>query len=268
MPFWVTVALAYFLYLSAVACLPAFRHARVPAFAALLGLALIAIVAPELFEPRVPLMRALVPIPVLLTCYWVSGRFYLGPMIHLERWLLAIDRAVIERCDLVSNAPTLRVTVAAGLELAYLLVYLMVPAGAVTLVLGGHDGALDRFWSVVLLAACLSYGALPWLQTRPPRDPAVGDHRACDSPVRRLNLHVLSRASNQVNTIPSGHTATAVATAVVLVTTMPYAGAAFALLAVAIAVATIVGRYHYVADSVAGALVAVVAWAVARAWLR
>ena len=54
-------------------------------------------------------------------------------------------------------------------ELSYLLVYLAVPAGAVTLAIGGHADQIGRFWTVVLLAEFASYGMLPWIQTRPPR---------------------------------------------------------------------------------------------------
>ena len=42
---------------------------------------------------------------------------------------------------------------------------------------------------------------------------------------------------------------------------MPRAGAIYLLLAASITIATVLGRYHYVVDSVLGVLVAIVAWA-------
>jgi membrane-associated phospholipid phosphatase len=45
---------------------------------------------------------------------------------------------------------------------------------------------------------------------------------------------------------------------------MPVAGIVFALLAAAIVAATVLGRYHYLVDSLLGALVAVGAWLVCR----
>jgi membrane-associated phospholipid phosphatase len=78
--------------------------------------------------------------------------------------------------------------------------------------------------------------------------------------LRRLNLAVLSRGSIQVNTVPSGHAAGAVATALAVGSVMPVAGAVFLGLAALIVLATVLGRYHYVVDSVLGVLVALAAW--------
>jgi hypothetical protein len=41
---------------------------------------------------------------------------------------------------------------------------------------------------------------------------------------------------------------------------MPIAGVVFLVLAASIAIATVVGRYHYVVDSVLGVIVAAGAW--------
>jgi membrane-associated phospholipid phosphatase len=128
--------------------------------------------------------------------------------------------------------------------------------------MAGSDAAVERFWSVVLLAGFACYGALPWIQTRPPRclETATG---VPTSSVRRLNLAILERSSVGVNTLPSGHAATAMAAALVVLQVAPLAGAVFLLAAVAIAVATVVGRYHYTVDTVAGVAVGILAWALA-----
>jgi membrane-associated phospholipid phosphatase len=105
---------------------------------------------------------------------------------------------------------------------------------------------------------------LPWVQTRPPRAIAgvpppeeVPDLRRR---LRRLNLAILRCSSNQVNTIPSGHVAAALAVSLMVLATDPVLGLAFLTLALAIAVATVVGRYHYTVDSLAGAAVALASW--------
>jgi membrane-associated phospholipid phosphatase len=146
-------------------------------------------------------------------------------------------------------------------ELSYLLVYVAVPAGATTLVLLGHAEHVHTFWTVVLLAEFVCYGMLPWLPTRPPR---VLDERTSTriDGVRRVNLHIANRASIQVNTLPSGHAAGAFATALVVMSFAPATGIAWLLLALSISIATVVGRYHYVADTLLGALVAVAVWAI------
>jgi undecaprenyl-diphosphatase len=82
--------------------------------------------------------------------------------------------------------------------------------------------------------------------------------------MRRLNLHVLNYASVQLNTFPSGHVATSLAAALAVADPLPAAGAVLGVVAIGIAAASIVGRYHYVADVVAGAMVAIVAFAASR----
>jgi membrane-associated phospholipid phosphatase len=153
--------------------------------------------------------------------------------------------------------------VAEYFELSYLLVYLVVPAGAVTLLAFGRGDDVDEFWTVVLLAEFACYGMLPWIQTRPPRtldaDCGGWPHNLL---VRRLNLGIANRASIQANTLPSGHAAGALATALAVSSLVPSAwtGAVFLILAASIAVSTVIGRYHYVIDSVLGMLVATAVW--------
>jgi decaprenylphosphoryl-5-phosphoribose phosphatase len=79
-----------------------------------------------------------------------------------------------------------------------------------------------------------------------------------------LNLRVLDRMSVQLNTFPSGHVATSFAAALAAAAAVPMAGACLGFTAFAIMLASVVGRYHYVADVLAGAAVSVVAFAVSR----
>jgi membrane-associated phospholipid phosphatase len=83
--------------------------------------------------------------------------------------------------------------------------------------------------------------------------------------VRRLNLAVLSRASVQWNTFPSGHTAASLSTALAVGTHVPVAGAVLGFIGVSIAVGSVAGRYHYAADAIAGAAVAWLAFVMATA---
>jgi membrane-associated phospholipid phosphatase len=68
--------------------------------------------------------------------------------------------------------------------------------------------------------------------------------------------------SHRVNTFPSGHAAGSLAVALAVIGTLPSAGAVLIVLAAAICVACVVGRYHYVIDVVAGAAVALAVWLV------
>jgi hypothetical protein len=241
--------------------LPRSRRLAVWGLAALLALAVPAIrwVPPVL--GGVP--RALLPAAILLVAYRSSGLFFTGPMWHVERALLEVDRWVFERTGLGrlrDAGPRLGLE---ALELAYLLVYPLIPIGAGVLLAGGFAHEIDRFWNLVLIASLPCYATLPFLQTRPPR--AIESATGVEPPrlaVRRLNLTVLSIGSIQVNTIPSGHAASAMAVALGVATFMPAAGVAFALMALAIALGSVVGRYHYAVDSVAGLALALVVWLV------
>lgn len=250
---WEWIAVGYATYLALVAVIDRrFPRARGPALVA-------AFAAWTLWETttgstRGPWLDALLPVPVLLAGYWLSGFFFVNPMSRLERWLLDVDSRIMR-----GRAGALPSLVREYFELAYVLVYAVVPAGAITLMLGGRGDSVPRFWAIVLLAEFTSYGMLPWLQTRPPR--AIEDTVSePPSVLRRFNLAVLGRGSIQVNTLPSGHAAGAVATALAVMSVMPTAGAVFLGLAASIVIATVVGRYHYSVDSVLGVAVAIAAW--------
>jgi membrane-associated phospholipid phosphatase len=200
------------------------------------------------------------PLVYLLIGYWLPALLVTRPNVHIERWLLEMDHYFFDvdglrRFEL--RAPRL---VIEYLELAYLLCYVVVPAGYLWLRLAGFHDHLDRFWSTVLLAAFLCYGVLPWMPTRAPRA-VEGDRSNWRSAVRRVNLAVLSRGSVQWNTFPSGHTAASIATALAAGAHLPIAGAVLGIVAVSIAIGSVVGRYHYAADAIAGALVAILAFA-------
>jgi membrane-associated phospholipid phosphatase len=84
------------------------------------------------------------------------------------------------------------------------------------------------------------------------------------SRLRLFNLWVIGRASVRLNTFPSGHVATSAAVALSIAAASPIAGAVFGSLALLIAAASVAGRYHYLADALAGAGVALIAFAVSR----
>ena len=260
---WQEVAVGYVSYLAVVSMARReFARARPPLFTA----AAIAWGAQATFvvfgRPALsPALEVVLPSLVLLTGYWLSGLLFVRPDPGIERWLLSVDERVLTRPGVLAwfrRAPRL---VTEYFELSYLLVYLAVPAGAVTLALGGHADQIGRFWTVVLLAEFACYGMLPWIQTRPPR---VLEHVESwgppGAPIRRFNHAILNRASIQANTVPSGHAAGALATALAVGATMPTAGAVFLVVAVCIAAATVLGRYHYVIDTVLGVIVAFAAW--------
>ena len=262
---WQWIALGYLSYLAVVSLTrQEFSRARLPlAAAGAVAWLWWALSAPPGSDGASlgPVTQVVLPAVVLVCGYWLSGLLFVRPDLRIERWLREVDDTILRRTGVLAWSRRAPAAIIDYLELSYLLVYVAVPAGAATLALTGHADQVARFWAVVLLAEFTCYGALPWIQTRPPRvleDDAVRPQARL---MRRLNLGVVGRVSIQANTVPSGHAAGALATALAVGAAMPVAGAIFLALAVSIAVATVLGRYHYVVDSVTGVLVAVAAWA-------
>ena len=246
------MAAIYFAYLAAVAIA---RLKPKPAFLSIATLLSIFVVG----------MPHVMPLVYLLIGYWLPALIVREPNVRFEQRLLDIDRRLFGPDGLARFERSAPRAVIEYLELAYLLCYAVVPAGYACLLLAGHGGdVIDRFWSIVLLASFLCYGLLPWIPTRAPR--AVERSRGAGrSSIRQLNMAVLDRASVQWNTFPSGHTAASVATALAVAIDMPAAGFVLGSVAVSIAAGSVVGRYHYAADALAGVAVAIVAFVMVTA---
>jgi len=78
--------------------------------------------------------------------------------------------------------------------------------------------------------------------------------------VRRLNLYMCGTTSIGWNTFPSGHVAGALAAALAVAEVVPSAAIPMTAGAVLIAISTVIGRYHYAVDGIAGALLTLIVW--------
>jgi membrane-associated phospholipid phosphatase len=256
---WATAAALFFVYVAVGSLLTgglSFRRRLHVVLGAATGLALS---AGALILPHSSILHDWVLPPVLLLlAYWISGLLYTGPMPRAEHLLEAVDRVL--RVDTI--AASVPGWLAELLEVAYVLVY---PAALIALgihVLTSERPSPDTFWTVILVTDFICFGVLPWVQTRPPR--AFRPHDPWRSRLRRLNLQLLDRTSIQVNTFPSGHAAEALAAAL-LVADAPWPfAAAMAVTALLISVGTVLGRYHYAADVIAGWAVAICVWLAVR----
>jgi membrane-associated phospholipid phosphatase len=263
-PEW--IAVTYFSYLAAAAVSGPFRHNRLRV-ALVSALVIVAIVVLAQAD-RLPWARVRDWMPGIYTVlgYWLPGLLVDGYQLRFERWLHSLDRAILPGIDeFARRAPR---ALLEYLELAYLGCYPLVPFGFLWLSIHGRVAEADRYWTVILLALYACYGVVPWLATRPPR--AIEPTAAIDGRhliFRAVNIAMLSRVSIQTNTCPSGHTAGALAAALVMATMMPLSGGAVAVLAISIAAASVIGRYHYAADALGGALVAIVAFWCGEWWL-
>ena len=244
------LALGYFVVFAAAGLLE-LRRSR-PAWRAL-ALSLLGCVTAAVAPSAPALAVAGLAVPMrdwwlvlaLPLAYWAPAPLVRRADGRLEARLLAADAALGLGPTPGASHPVL--------ELSYLLVYPMVPAGLAA-VLAASRLTADTFWVGVLAAVLPCYGLLPLAATRPPR--ALPGLRADAAPhhslARRMNVRFLAAFGNGWNTLPSGHAAGAVAVAVLVWRAGSPAWPLFALMAAGIALGTVCGRYHYAADTALG----------------
>jgi len=259
---WITVG--YFAYLAGAAALVCWNGRRgqqrrvIGTAAAVVGTV---VTIAWLGRPAV-LLRDWIPLVYVLLGYWLPALFVTTTNPAFERTLLTLDHRWLGTRNVITGDRARRPVIEL-LELTYLFCYLMVPIGFASLYGAGLREETDRFWTAVLVAVLACYGVLPWLPTRPPRV-IEGEPTRSSGLIRRLNLHVLRAASIQLNTFPSGHAAASVATALAVGVRLPSAGVMLGLLALGIAIGSVVGRYHYAADALAGAALGLVGFVISR----
>lgn len=203
-------------------------------------------------------LRNWLPLGFIPLAYWQTGYFVLPLNRYLQSKLQSFDHKVLRS---IRVHPSL----AFWFELAYLLVYPLVPCGLIALYLAGMSSFAEEFWNVVLPPAYLCYATFPFVQTLPPRAiEARPESEPGPTRIRLLNLFVLRHVSIQANTFPSGHVAASLAVSFELLLHAPVFGAAFFIVAVLIAAGAFFGRYHYGLDVLAGAGLALASFWVGR----
>jgi hypothetical protein len=131
-------------------------------------------------------------------------------------------------------------------------------------VAAGRADLAERYWTIVLGAELGAFATLPYLQTRPPWVLETRAHPSVPGSAR-LSVVFMQHATTGANTIPSGHAAGSVAVALAVIDTLPLAGTVLLLLGVAVTIATVATRAHFVVDAGAGVVLAVIVWMLARA---
>jgi membrane-associated phospholipid phosphatase len=139
-------------------------------------------------------------------------------------------------------------------------VYALPPFALASLYFYGEREKADRFLTVVLLSVLLSYAQFPFWPSEPPRVVFAGlDLPSYGTIFRRFNWWILGNYGIHTSVFPSAHVAGALSTAFGFRLAMPegkrISRSLFAI-AVLIAVATVYGRYHYLADVICGAVIA------------
>lgn len=213
-------------------------------------------------RPRLALgvARDWAPLALVLLAYREMGWFALPHTGHvLESHWVVWDRLFLNGGGRVL-IECLGPAMPAVLEIAYALVYALPPFAVAMLYVYGRRDRVDRFLPVFLLSVLLCYGQFPFWPSEPPRVVFFGqDLPAYLTVFRRFNLWMLGSYGIHTSVFPSAHVAGALAAALGVRMAMPERKWVYRLLFVMaslIALATVYGRYHYMADAICGALVA------------
>jgi len=251
-----SLQLVYFAACAALACLrplPPARRLQIAAISVPMAAAVILIA-----RSGAGAVRDWAPGAGILVGYYTSGRFFVDPSPRVEAWLIGWDRRLLG--DPATRFARWPRALLAYLEIVYMGCFLLVPAGFGVLAAAGRADLADRYWTIVAAAEFGAFAPLTLIQTRPPW---LVERKAvlADRAVHRAAAGMVERFTIRANTFPSGHVAGSLAVAFALIDPLPWVGAAALVLALTIAVATVVGRYHYVVDGVAGTLLAIAVWA-------
>lgn len=141
-------------------------------------------------------------------------------------------------------------------ELCYLFVYAVAPFFVAVLYVRRQLTHVNAALFLYLLGTMLAYAMLPFFPSDPPRVAFGGsDLPNVVTPVRELNLWLVTQYGIHSSVFPSAHVSSAFSAAWALFAFLPERkryGWGMLIYAVSVAVATVYGRYHYAADAMAG----------------
>ena len=181
-------------------------------------------------------VRDWLPVPLMLFPYWQAGQFFMGADPVAEKRLANFDHVFFRAISMSPAKTSISPALGVYLELAYLLVYPLMPLGLATLYVTNSRQFVHYYWIVVLLATYVCFAITPFVPAMPPR--ALESYEKFRMPPSKLgafNRFILRRGSIQAITFPSAHVASAMAAGLVLLRVEPCAGLIF-LLIVAIVV--------------------------------
>jgi hypothetical protein len=209
----------------------------------------------------VSVVRDWLPAALMPMAYWQAGRFSGTVNESFQTRLKWLDDKLLGSwMPSLAAKPGYRL-VAIPLELAYLACYELVPIGLGVLYIAHMRRHAIEYWSVVLSATYPCYAFTAFVPTLPPRLFETDSMRPSTGKVRRLNLWIVRRVSIKLNTFPSAHVTATLGGSLVLLHFVPSVGWAFLFVSIGIALGAVLGRYHYAADVILGAALALAVYA-------
>ncbi|MEZ5403427.1 MAG: phosphatase PAP2 family protein [Bryobacteraceae bacterium] len=262
------VILVYFAYATLVAlALPVSAAVRTRTVA--VNFVLLALY-PILIRRDVKYLRDWIQLPLMLLGYEEMGWFALPHAgTALEEAWVAWDRALLDGWRLraiVEAAGPLGPTI---LELSYTLVYTIGTASLSLLYARRMVSRAEQLLFPVMLGTFAAYSLFPFFPSEPPRTVFPGSDLPAIQPIfRSFNYWLLGNMGIHTSVFPSAHVSTAFSAAFAMnrIAGVPaWFRRGLFLLASLIALSTVYGRYHYLADAVAGFVLALAARAAAHA---
>ncbi len=219
------------------------------------------------------IVRDWYPYPLMLLGYREMGWFAQPrERFPLEEAWVVWDRVLLNDWGLKAAIEFLGPLLPSILEIAYSLVYAIVPFCMAALYLSGRRQRVDAFLFIFIAGIFGAYALFPYFPSEPPRAVFPGeDFPSYDTVFRRFNWLILGGYGIHTSVFPSAHTSGAFSAAFamrMLLPERPWVGRALLALAVLIATATIYGRYHFAVDALAGFGVAVAAWSTGKILAR
>jgi membrane-associated phospholipid phosphatase len=210
------------------------------------------------------------PFPLFLLAYREMGWFARPIAEHrLEESWVVWDQALLRgggRAAIELLGPLLP----SVLEISYALVYTLGPFSVAMLYAYRKRERSDSFVFLFAMGVLLCYAQFPFWPSEPPRTVFPGqDFPSYDTVFRRFNWWMLGGYGIHTSVFPSAHVAGAFSAAFGMWRALPehpWVGRLLMVMAVLIATATVYGRYHYLADAVAGLVMAMIALAISSLW--
>jgi membrane-associated phospholipid phosphatase len=181
---------------------------------------------------------------------------------------IKLDQLVLHVWSWRAAIESLGKTFPVCLELCYLLVYGVAAFSLAWIVARPDPRRVDYFWAVYLSGTLAAYALFPYFPSLPPRYAFPLVEPPAVTWVRELNLAVLHGATIHSGVFPSAHVSSvfsAVWALYFLFPDRPWLVRIMLIYAFSVSLATVYGRYHYVADVLAGFAVSLIALGVAFA---
>ena len=203
------------------------------------------------------MMRDWAAVALILVAYREMDWFSSIPRnFDLQLQWVQWDRTILYRWGLQRAIEALGALGPLFLELCYLLVY-GVAAFLVAVFYFEHKRArVNGALFLYLLGTLLAYALFPYFPSDPPRIAFGGsDMPNITTAARQLNMWLTGNYGVHSSVFPSAHVSSAFSAAWALFAFLPERrrfGWGMLIYAASVAIATVYGRYHYVADAVAG----------------